>query len=194
MTLRDSVLAAILGFVMTAELAHAQPVTPAPARKELVASGVLMQPQGEFRRAVQTIGYGGGFHGLVAIGSGPASVGADGQLIFYARDRGGQDMMLTTHGVVRLHRRSTRRRPYVEAIGGIKGFSADSRIGTFSYGMGAGMQFPLGPSTTSTGAPAQEVMEIGLRYLKGGGARVGDRAVPSNTHLVMLHVGWGLRF
>ena len=96
MTRPITVLAAIAGFVTTAELAHAQPVTPGAFRKEMVASGVLMQPQGDFQRALQTIGYGGGFHGLIAIGSGLVSAGADSQLMFYARDGRNHDQLSWT--------------------------------------------------------------------------------------------------
>jgi hypothetical protein len=195
MTRRITVLAAIAGFVTTAELARAQPANPVPFRKDMVASGVLMQPLGDFRRALQMIGYGGGFHGLFAVGSGPMSAGVDSQLMFYAPDGRNRDMMLTAHGLVRLRQRLGPRRPYAEALGGIKGFSAeaDTRIGTFSYGVGAGMQFPLG-RITSEGRPEQEVVEIGVRYLRGGGARVSDRTFTSSTHAVMLHVGWGLQY
>lgn len=103
--------------------------------------------------------------------------------------------MMTVHGLVRLHPRSDSRRAYAEALGGMKGFSFEesSRIGTFSYGVGAGMQFPF-VRTTSAGAPQREVVEIGLRYLRGGGARLGSQMRASSTHSIMLHVGVGIPF
>jgi len=104
MTLPGVVLAAIAGLVTTAGLAHAQQVTPAPFRKEAVASGVVMLPQSAFQRADRTIWAGGGFHGLIAIGSSPWSAGVDAQLLFYGVDGG--DMMLTTHGLVRVRQRA----------------------------------------------------------------------------------------
>jgi hypothetical protein len=193
MTRPIAVLAAIAGLVTTAGLAHAQQVTPAPFRKDAVASGVIMLPQGDFQRADRTMWAGVGFHGLIAIGSGPWSAGVDAQLMvrdLYAQNH---DMMLTTHGLVRVRQRVGPRRRYAEALGGIKGFSADTRIGTFSYGVGVGMQFPFGRSTSAE-APEPEVIEIGVRYLRGGTSRVHDRSVASTTHLLMLHVGWGLKF
>jgi hypothetical protein len=177
--------------VTTTGLAHAQQVTPAPFRREAVTSGVVMLPQGDFRRSDRTIWAGGGFHGLIPIGSGPWSAGLHAQLPFYDID--GRDMMLTTHGLVRVRQRVGPRRRYAEALGGIKGFSADTRIGTFSYGAGVGMQFPFGRSPSAE-AQEPEVMEIGVRYLRGGASRVHDPSVASRTHSVMLHVGWGLQF
>jgi hypothetical protein len=188
-----TVLAAIAIFIVAAELAHAQAITEEPFRKEMVASGVLMQPQGDFQRALQTVAFGGGFHGLFAIGSSGASAGVDSQLMFFDRDGQTADMMGTIHGLVRFGQRLGPRRPYAEALGGIRNFSAENRIGTFSYGVGVGMQFPLARSM-SAGAPEREVVEIGVRYLRGGRARVNDRRPPSNTHSVMVHVGWGLQF
>jgi hypothetical protein len=188
-----AILAAIAGLVTTAGLVHAQPVTPGAFRKEAVASGVLMLPQGDFQRADPTIWAGGAFHGLIAIGSGPWSAGVDAQLMFRDLDGRNHDMMLTTHGLVRVRQRAGHRRRYAEALGGIKGFSADTRIATFSYGVGAGMQFPFGRSAPE-GAPEWEVVEIGVRYFRGGPSRVRDQPVVSSTHSVMLHVGWGLQF
>jgi hypothetical protein len=191
------VFAAITGLFTTAELARAQTAVPGVFRKELVASGVLMLPRGEFQRALRTTPYGGGFHGLFAIGSGQASAGVDSQLMFYPHGPDGRqhEMMLTAHGLVRLHPRlQIRRRPYVEAIGGIKGFSAeaDTRIGTFSYGVGAGLQFPR--SVAREGTVQHETIEIGVRYLRGGGARLDYQRFAPSTHSVTVHLGWGLRF
>src|SRR5688500_6139942 len=186
MTRPIAVLVAIAGFFTTAEFAHAQPVTSGAYRKEMVASGVFMRPQGDFRRSLQTIGYGGGFHGL--FGPGRLAVGVDAQLMFYPapRNRQQHEMLMTAHGLMRL-RGFGPRRPYAEAVVGIKGFSTDTRVGTSSYGVGAGMQFPFGP--TRAGTVEEELIEFGVRYLRGGGARVDFRESTSSTHSLMLHVG-----
>jgi hypothetical protein len=205
MTRSTTIVLAMAGWLTTSELVGAQPVTTAMAGKEAVLSGVLMQPQGDFRRALQTVGGGGGIHLLFPIRSGQVSAGIDGQLLFYPTERyrlnptdqyrQDHEMILTVHGLVRLHQRSDSRRGYVEALGGIKGFSFEesSRIGTFSYGVGAGMQFPFVRRTTA-GVAQRHVVEIGLRYLRGGGARLGSQMRASSTHSIMLHVGVGIPF
>lgn len=189
-----TVLMAIAGWVATSALASAQPATPAEVRYEMALSGVLMQPRGDFLAALHTIGYGGGFQVLIPIGAGPVSVGADGQLLFYsaAKDRLGDEMILTVHGLMRLGRSAGPRRPYAEALMGMKGFSTDNRFPTYSYGVGAGLQFPLRRKMRE-GVIEQELMEIGVRYLRGGRARLAERRVTPSSHSVMLHLGWVLR-
>jgi hypothetical protein len=158
-----------------------------------VASGVLMQPLGDLRGSIETIGYGGGFHFLTALGRGTVSVGVDSQLLLYS-EPGAQrdDMIVTAHGLIRLHRRSAPRRPYAEALAGLKGFSVSDRFPTWSYGVGVGMQFPFGRRQEGTGE--RELIEVGVRYLRGGAAVVGGLRSPSSTDSIMLHIGRGWRF
>jgi hypothetical protein len=72
------------------------------------------------------------------------AVGFDGQFLMYSRDGDfpSHELIITTHGLMRLRRRSGALRPYAEGLAGFKGFSMDSRLPTSSYGIGAGMQFP----------------------------------------------------
>ena len=173
---------------------EAQTVEHASPRKEAVVSGVLMLPQGDFRRALGTIGYGGGFHGGVAIGSRPVSVGVDSHLLFYERaSRRDHEMILTAHGLLRFWGRTRSARPYAEALVGIKGFSIEpNRIGTTSYGVGGGMQLPL--KRRDAGGRDEQFVEIGVRYARGGGARVDYERFTSTSRSVMGYVGSGRRF
>jgi hypothetical protein len=195
MTRRITVLLALAGFITCPGLALARQETPEGFRYETSMSGVLMQPRGDFDPALRTIGYGGGLHLLIPIASGPLSVGADGQLLFYppAEDRRRHSMMVTLHGLLRAGRRSGPRRPYAEIFGGLKQFSTETRIGTFSYGVGAGLQFPRGRRIRD-GELEHLLLEVGVRYLRGGGARVDGRTLAPSTHSIMLHVGMVRRF
>lgn len=82
MTRCTTIFVALAGLLTTSELAGAQPVTPAGVGKEAVLSGVLMKPQGDFGRALQSVGGGGGFHLLFPMPTAPVSAGIDGQLLF----------------------------------------------------------------------------------------------------------------
>jgi hypothetical protein len=76
---------------------------------------------------------------------------------------------------------------------GLTGFSVDpGRPGTYGYGFGAGVQLPK--ATRPPFSPdEEELIEIGVRYIRGGGVRLDrDRFAP-RTHAVMVHVGWGFR-
>jgi hypothetical protein len=187
----------VLAVVVLSDLrqVEAQAVEQVPPRKEAVVSGVLMVPHGDFRRALGTVGYGGGFHGGVAIGSSPVSVGVDSHLLFYElRSRRDHEMILTAHGLLRLIRRTPSRRPYAEALVGIKGFSIEpTRIGTTSYGVGGGMQLPL-KRRDSAGGRDEQFVEIGVRYTRGGGARVDYERFTSTSRSVMVYVGSGRRY
>ena len=187
----------VLAFVVLLDLrqVEAQAVEQVSPRKEAVVSGVLMVPHGDFRRALGTVGYGGGFQGGVAIGSSPISVGVDSHLLFYERPSGrDHEMILTAHGLLRLSTRARVRRPYAEALVGIKGFSIEpNRIGTTSYGVGGGMQLPRKRRDRGRDRDEQFV-EIGVRYARGGGARVDYERFTSTSHSVMVYVGSGRRF
>jgi hypothetical protein len=139
-----AVFATIAGVFVSSPLAHAQEDTPDAFRKEAVASGVLMQPLGDLRGSIETIGYDGGFHYLTALGRGTVSVGVDSQLLFYASEPGARndDMILTAHGLIRLRRRSAPRRPYAEALAGIKGFSVTDAFPPRATAWGAACSFP----------------------------------------------------
>jgi hypothetical protein len=95
-------------------------------------------------------------------------------------------MIVTTHGLVRLGRRTGSRRPYAEALAGFKGFSTDSRFPTYSYGVGVGIQFPLARRTREG---EHQLVEIGVRYPRGGGAHLTEHRSTSRSNSVMLHVG-----
>jgi len=194
MTRCGAVFLVMAGLFATPDVARCQPASGS-MRKEVIASGVLMAPVGAFHRALPTIGGGGGFHALFARRARPVAFGVDGQLLFYSPPDHQDEMILTAHGVVRVRRPLDRRRPFVEAIGGIKGFSAEgsSRVGTYSYGAGAGIQFPVGRSKIA-GPGEREVYEIGVRYLRGGGAHLDAQHIASSTHTITVHVGWGLEF
>ena len=189
-------MALVLAVVVLSDLAQveAQVVEHASLRKEAVVSGVLMLPHGDFRRALGTVGYGGGFHGGVAIGSSPVSVGVDSHVLLYELGSGrDHEMILTAHGLLRLFRRTPSRRPYAEALVGIKGFSIEpNRLGTTSYGVGGGVQLPL--KRRNGGTTDEQFVEIGVRYARGGGARVDYERFTSTSQSVMVYVGSGRRF
>jgi hypothetical protein len=82
----------------------------------------------------------------------------------------------------------------MEVLAGIKGFSIDTtRIGTSSYGVGVGVQFSGGASTIDR-KPAREVVEISVRYLRGGIAPVDGQRFAASSHALMIRAGWGLKF
>jgi hypothetical protein len=176
------IMATLAGLLVTAEVGSAQPAERQSFRREISASGVVMQPRGEFRRALRTVAGGVGAHGLM-------------QFLMYSRDGDfpSHELIITTHGLMRLRRRSGALRPYAEGLAGFKGFSMDSRLPTSSYGIGAGMQFPLA-RRARVGPWERELLEIGVRFLSGGDARVDYGRSASSTRSVMVHVGMALQF
>ena len=179
--------------LMVSELAWGQESTRGASRHEMVASGLLMLPQGEWRSADQPIAGGGGFHALFPVATTRVFTGFAVQGFAYDERRSHMEYIITAHGVLRIRLSSKPRRPFVEALGGLQGFSVEpQRLGTHSYGVGAGMQFPIA-TRPPFGTDDQEYLEIGMRYLRGGGAHLMTERVASSTNSLVLYVGWGLR-
>ena len=195
MTRPMTVLGALAGVLLTWDLAIGQTAEPGAFRKEVSAGGVVLQPRGEFRHALRSVAGGGGLHGLFAMGSGSVAVGFDGQFLFYSLDGdfANDQMIITSHGLLRFRRHAGTLRPYAETLAGFKGFSTDSRLPSSSYGVGAGMQFPL-PRRARLAPGEQELLEIGVRYLGGGEARVDYGTSASRTRSVMFHVAMAMQF
>ena len=176
----------------TSELAYGQETTREATGKELAVSGVLMLPRGNWIHPSLSIAGGGGFRALFPVAS-RVSAGIDAQMLFYEEGRRDNEQIILVHGLLRTHLGTTSRRAYVEALGGFKGFSVDSgNPGTYSYGAGAGMQIPIA-TRPPFGPGEEEFIEIGVRYLKGGGVRLTPDRAARNTHSVMLYLGWGFR-
>lgn len=179
--------------VAMSDLVYGQETTRRAPGRELAASGVLMLPQGDWIQPRLSIAGGGGFRALFPVASGLVSAGVDGQVLFYEEGRHSNEQIVMVHGLLRAHRGTSARRAYLEALGGFKGFSVDpSDPGTYSYGIGAGMQLPIA-TRPPFGPDEEEFIEIGVRYLRGGGGRLMPERVAPNTHSVMLYLGWGFR-
>lgn len=184
---------AIACWLTTAELAFGQPAAHEPARKELAVSGVVLVPDGNWLRPGESVAGGGAFRALYPVAATRVSAGFDAQWLFYEDGPGGPEQILMAHGMLRAHLRRAARRPYVETLVGVKGFSVDPGTpGTYSYGAGAGMQFPLA-TRPPFGHDEQEFFEIGVRYIKGGGVRLRPERVERHTDGFIVYVGWGFR-
>jgi hypothetical protein len=162
-----------------------------PYRKEMTFSYALMLPEGKFKDAIDSKAFGGSFSGVIALRSSRVSVGGDSQLLWYGESH---DMIGTLHGLVRLHARRGARRPYLDALAGVRSFSVGEGKPTYSYGVGAGMQFDIGSGPPGMMVAGREVIDVSVRYFRGGAADVGFRTRAPHTNGLQLQVGVGFRF
>ena len=177
----------------TAGLVYGQETTREALRKEVGISGILILPKGDWIHPRQSVAGGGGFRMLFPVASSPLSGGFDVQVLFY-EEGWSDEQIIMAHGLLRATLGKTRRRPYVEALGGITGFSVDpGSPGTYSYGFGAGIQFPKAMRPLF-GPNEEERIEIGVRYVRGGGVRLDRERFAATTPAVMVHVGVSFRF
>jgi hypothetical protein len=128
-----------------------------PYRRHLTFSFAQLLPEGHFLDAIDSHPFGGSFSGVIAVRSSRLSVGGDSQLLWYGDS---QDMIGTLNGLVRLHARVGPRRPYLDAIAGIRSFSVGEGKPTYSYGVGVGMQFDIGPGPPGMMVAGREVIDV----------------------------------
>jgi hypothetical protein len=178
-------------WLSTPNLVYSQETSNRATGREFAVSGVLMLPQGDWIRPRYSIAGGGGFRALFPVASSRVSAGVDSQVLFYQEGPRSSEQIITVHGLLRAHLGTGAQRSYVETVGGFKGFSVDpGSPGSYSYGVGAGLQLPIA-TRPPLGPDEKEFIEMGVRYLRGGGVRLTPGRIATHTHSFMLYVGWG---
>jgi opacity protein-like surface antigen len=162
---------------------------------QLGAYFLTVVPRGEFSENLASNSYGGGFQGLVRIGSSPFMVGGDLALVIYGHERRldptiservtTSNLILLPHFVLRAQPRSGLIRPYVEGLIGLKYLFTETDIPTgydpidddyteteinlsdtaFSYGVGGGLQI-----SPTRDRESRFMLDLGVRWLRGGRA------------------------
>jgi len=191
-----------------------------------------MSPSGEFNDNVTNNGYGFGGSFLKRLGSSPFLVGADGGFVIYGSQEGLESLSSTSatvqattnniilaHFLTRVQPRKGRVRPYVDGLIGFKHLFTDnmalneyidevvaSKIylsdTSLSYGVGGGLQIPLGKNGES-----RIMLDGNVRYLRGGRARYLKKdsirevdgvivfdPLTSRTDIITIQIGVTFRF
>src|SRR5262245_32503594 len=190
-----------------------------------------MSPSGEFNDNVTNngIGFGGLF--LKRLGPSPFLVGADGGFVIYGSQESLEPLptsatvqattnnIILAHFLTRVQPRKGRVRPYADGLIGFKHLFTDnmalneyidevvaSKIylsdTSLSYGVGGGLQIPLGKNGES-----RIMLDGNVRYLRGGRARYLKKGsirevdgvivfdpLTSRTDVITIQIGVTLRF
>ncbi len=191
-----------------------------------------ISPSGEFNDNVTNNGYGFGGLFLKRLGPSPFLVGADGGFVIYGSQEGLEPLgstsatvqattnnIILAHFLTRVQPRKGRVSPYAEGLIGLKHlFTNNMALNEYideviankiylsdtslSYGVGGGLQIPLGKNGES-----RIMLDGNVRYLRGGRARYLKEGsirevdgvivfdpLTSRTDVITIQIGISIRF